>query len=106
MGLIISAAPMKRISTELNRQQHGSEPVRNQRHGWFRMGMRLMVCVSPILFWLVWADPVWAQAGQAPAAPGGSGMVQVMRPLWTEMAITVVMAGLALFAVCRNSNRN
>lgn len=49
-----------------------------------------------------------AGAQEAPPPPtpaGGSTVVQMTRPLWTEAAITIVMLGLALYAVCRNSNR-
>lgn len=50
------------------------------------------------------AGQVLAQQPAPPpaAAPAGG----FTRPLWTEAAITVIFIGLALFAVCRNSNRS
>ena len=45
---------------------------------------------------------------QAPAAPPGGGSMVIVsgRSLAFEWIITVVMCGLALFVVCRSSNRN
>ena len=45
---------------------------------------------------------------QAPAAPPGGGSTVIVsgRSLTFEWIITVVMCGLALFVVCRSSNRN
>lgn len=37
-----------------------------------------------------------------PVAPSGV----IVRNLWPEIGITVLMVGAALFAVCRSSNRN
>lgn len=38
-------------------------------------------------------------------APVGGGSV-IVRPLWTEIFIVLIMTGLALFAVGRSSNRS
>lgn len=81
-------------------------PAQRYPRRWLRSGIRSIFGAGCLIVWLVCTDPVWAQTEPAPAAPGQSGMVQVTRPLWTEMAITVVMVGLALFAICRSSNRN
>jgi len=64
--------------------------------------------LAVVLFWLASSGAIWAQqpAPVTPPAPaGGTTIVQGTRPLWTEMVITVLMIGLALFAVGRNSNR-
>lgn len=42
---------------------------------------------------------------QVPVNTAGSGSV-IVRPLWTEITLTVMMFGLALFAVGRSSNRS
>lgn len=71
----------------------------------------LMVVV--LGFALMFASVGLAQApapqSAPPAAPvstpgGGSGYIT--RSLYTEIALTVIVFGLALFAVCRNSNRS
>ncbi len=57
----------------------------------------LAVCVTTAI----------AEAQQAvPPAPGGSNVVTLTRPLWMETALTLLMIGLALFVVCRSSNRS
>jgi hypothetical protein len=56
-------------------------------------------CAAPLLL---------AQASTTPAAPAGKAttVVTASRPLYFEVAIVIVMMGLALFAVCRSSRRN
>lgn len=56
------------------------------------------------LFWGT-AGHVAAQDAVPAPPPGNPGAGTASRPLWTEVAITVVMIGLGLFAVVRNSNR-
>lgn len=53
------------------------------------------------------AGELLAQA-PTPAVPpaGGSTTVTLGRSLTFEWIITIVMCGLALFVVCRSSNRN
>jgi hypothetical protein len=41
-----------------------------------------------------------------PPAGGGSGIIETGRSLTFEWIITAAMCGLALFVVCRSSNRN
>lgn len=55
------------------------------------------------------AGELFAQAPAAPAVPptaGASTTVTLGRSLTFEWIITVAMCGLALFVVCRSSNRN
>ncbi len=56
-------------------------------------------CIALAVTTLAAAQGYAQQAPPVPAAPAGA------RPLWTEALITAAMAGLALFAICRNSNR-
>lgn len=71
-----------------------------------RLARRVRQAFSWWLLTVALVAPASAQEAP-PASPpaGGSSVVQMTRPLWTEAAITVVMVGLALYAVCRNSNR-
>jgi hypothetical protein len=43
---------------------------------------------------------------QTPAAPAGATPTMSSRPLYFEVMIVVVMAGVSLYAVCRSSRRN
>ncbi len=50
------------------------------------------------------ATPSPSPAPAVPSAvPGGTPVVT--RPMWLDGGITVVMIGLGLFVVCKNSNR-
>ena len=54
------------------------------------------------------SQPAWSQGpteAPAPATPAGGGAVLV-RSLWTEIFVTVLMVGFALLAICRSSNRS
>ena len=65
------------------------------------------VCTLACVLVGIGAAELLAQA-PAPAAPpaGGSTTVTLGRSLTFEWIITVAMCGLALFVVCRSSNRN
>lgn len=64
------------------------------------------VCTLACLLVGVGAGELLAQAPAAPPAGGGSTVIVSGRSLTFEWIITVVMCGLALFVVCRSSNRN
>ncbi len=63
------------------------------------------VCTLACGLVAIGADELLAQAPAAPPA-GGSTTVTLGRSLTFEWIITVAMCGLALFVVCRSSNRN
>lgn len=87
-----------------------------------RIHIRTMNTLSPpvIRTWLIrmtcafiafvmtasWSVAQVPNQAPPPAAPAGGGTGMLIRPLWTEIAITVIFLGLALFAVCRSSNRS
>lgn len=57
------------------------------------------------LLWLTCGTALAQPAAPAaPAAPPAGSQV-LLRSLWPEVAITVVMVVLAMYAVCRNSRR-
>lgn len=71
----------------------------------------LMIAVLGLALMFASVGLAQAPAAQSapPAAPvstsgGGSGIIT--RSLYTEIALTVIVFGIALFAVCRNSNRS
>lgn len=63
------------------------------------------VCALACVLFGIGASELLAQAPAAPPA-GGSTTVTLGRSLTFEWIITVAMCGLALFVVCRSSNRN
>lgn len=74
----------------------------------------LSILCALLLFVLVLQSSLFAQApvpapttAPAPTAqvPVGGGSV-IVRSLWTEIFIVLIMIGLALFAVGRSSNRS
>ena len=72
------------------------------------------VCLLAGVLVCVGASELLAQAPSVPPslppsvppAGGGSGIIVTGRSLTFEWIITVAMCGLALFVVCRSSNRN
>ncbi len=66
------------------------------------------VCALASVLVCLGAGELLAQAPAAPVVPpaGGSTTVTLGRSLTFEWIITVAMCGLALFVVCRSSNRN
>lgn len=73
--------------------------------------MKHLVRVSAVFIFcmvLLVGGEVHGQAPVSVPAPtpvsGGGGVI--IRSLWTEIVLTVIMVGLALFAVARSSNRS
>lgn len=72
------------------------------------------VCLLAGVLVCVGASELLAQAPSVPPsvppslppAGGGSGIIETGRSLTFEWIITAAMCGLALFVVCRSSNRN
>ena len=68
------------------------------------------VCLLAGVLVCIGASELLAQAPSVPPsvppAGGGSGIIVTGRSLTFEWIITVAMCGLALFVVCRSSNRN
>ncbi|WP_417851129.1 hypothetical protein [Thalassoglobus sp.] len=69
---------------------------------------KIMLALSTIFFVMIASQSLFAQAPAPVVAPVQSspGGGFIVRPLWVEIAITVAMFGLALFAVGRSSNRS
>ncbi len=66
---------------------------------------RCIFAMGVIVVCLMCSDVVLAQV-PAPGNAPVSNTTTISRPLYFEILITVVMCGVALFTVCRNSNRN
>ncbi len=72
------------------------------------------VCLLAGVLVCVGASELLAQAPSVPSslppsvppAGGASGIIETGRSLTFEWIITAAMCGLALFVVCRSSNRN
>lgn len=68
----------------------------------FLLACLVIVCLGHV----VYAQAPVAVPNAPVQVPIGGGSSVIVRPLWTEIFITVIMFGLALFAVGRSSNRS
>jgi hypothetical protein len=76
-----------------------SDPAACRTRNSSKWPLRLIRCGTVWAIWALWAAPAWAQAPGGRVVGGGKSYV-------IEGVVTVLLFGLAIFAVGRTGRRN